>query len=327
MLGLRSSKTFAVGVCALIAPGLALAQFKPSKPCELVVHGGPGSGNDLFARALVAMIEQEKLAPVRMQVSNRPGGGSTTASAYLASKRGDTHTLGIFTNVWMTDPLVQEAAKVSIHKDLTPIARMVIEPALVAVRADAPYRTMKDFVEAAKAKSAQLKQSGGSITSRDNLVRQMIMKETGANWSYISFPSGSERLAALLGGHVDLMVLDPSEAVEQVRSGKLRLLAQIADRRLQAFGNVPTLTEAGFKVAKTPQIRGVVGPPEMPANAVAYYENLLEKVVKSASWQRYVAENHFEPGFGKSAETRKFLAAYENDIREQLKAIGAKVVR
>jgi putative tricarboxylic transport membrane protein len=327
MLGLKSSKTFAVGVCALLAPGLALAQFKPSKPCELVVHGGPGSGNDLFARALVAMIEQEKLAPVRMQVSNRPGGGSTTASAYLASKRGDTHTLGIFTNVWMTDPLVQEAAKVSIHKDLTPIARMVIEPALVAVRADAPYQTMKDFVEAAKAKSAQLKQSGGSITSRDNLVRQMIMKETGANWSYISFPSGSERLAALLGGHVDLMVLDPSEAVEQVRSGKLRLLAQIADRRLQAFGNVPTLTEAGFKVAKTPQIRGVVGPPEMPANAVAYYENLLEKVVKSASWQRYVAENHFEPGFGKSVETRKFLAAYENDIREQLKAIGAKVVR
>lgn len=326
MLRLKSWKTWVAVVFAAV-PTLALAQFQPSKSCELVVHGGPGSGNDLFARALVGMIEQEKLAPIRIQVLNKPGGGSTTASAYLASKTGDAHTLGIFTNVWMTDPLVQEAAKVSIHKDLTPIARMVIEPALVAVRADAPYKTMKDFVEAAKSKSAQLKQSGGSITSRDNLIRQLIMKQTGANWSYISFPSGSERLAALLGGHVDLMVLDPSEAIEQVRGGKLRPLAQIADARLPAFNDVPTLAEAGFRIPKTPQIRGVVGPPNMPAAAVAYYENLLEKVVKSPSWKKYVADNHFEAGFGKSAETRKFLAAYENDIREQLKAIGTKVVR
>jgi putative tricarboxylic transport membrane protein len=186
---------------------------------------------------------------------------------------------------------------------------------------------MNEFIQAARAKSAQLKQSGGSITSRDNLIRQMIMKQTGANWSYISFPSGSERLAALLGGHVDLMVLDPSEAIEQVRSGKLRALAQVADTRLAAFKDVPTLTEAGFKIPKTPQIRGVVGPPNMPAQAVIYYENLLEKVVKSASWQRYVAENHFEVAFGKSDETRKFLAGYEKDIREQLKEVGAKVVR
>jgi putative tricarboxylic transport membrane protein len=291
------------------------------------VHGGPGSGNDLFGRALAAMIEQQKLAPVRIQVLNKPGGGSTTASAYLTSRSGDVHTLGIFTNVWMTDTLVQETARVSIHKDLTPIARMVIEPALIAVKADAPYKSMNDFVQAATVKSAQLKQSGGSITSRDNLIRQMLMKQTGANWSYISFPSGSERLAALLGGHVDLMVLDPSEAMEQIRSGKLRALAQVADARLAAFKDVPTLTEAGFKIAKAPQIRGVVGPPNMPKDAVIYYENLLERVAKSASWKKYVTENHFEAAFGKSEETRKFLAEYEKDIREQLKEIGVNVVR
>ncbi|HZA50889.1 MAG TPA: tripartite tricarboxylate transporter substrate binding protein [Myxococcaceae bacterium] len=327
MLGLKTWTTGAVVLCVIAAPTVTWADFKPSKTCDLVVHGGPGSGNDLFARALAAMIEQEKLAPVRFNVLNKPGGGSATASAYLAGKPGDAHTLGIFTNVWMTDPLVQEAAKVSIHKDLTPIARMVIEPALVAVRADSPYKTLKDFVQAATAKSAQLKQSGGSITSRDNLIRQMIMKQTGANWSYISFPSGSERLAALLGGHVDLMVVDPSEGIEQIRSGKLRALAQVADKRLAVLKDVPTLSEAGFNIAKTPQIRGVVGPPGLPADAVAYYENLLEKVTRSASWRKYVAENHFEAGFGKSAETRKFLALYENDIREQLKEVGAKVVR
>ena len=86
------------------------AQFKPTKPVEFVVHGGPGSGNDVFARALTTIIEQEKLAPVRFQVVNKPGGGGTTAAAYVVSKKGDPHVIACFTNVWLIDPLVQQAA-------------------------------------------------------------------------------------------------------------------------------------------------------------------------------------------------------------------------
>src|SRR2546425_9301829 len=95
----------------LTAGGLdpAWAQFKPTRPIEFVVHGGPGSGNDVFARALIAIIDQEKLSPVRFQVANKPGGGSTAASAYVMSKKGDPHVIACFTNVWITDTLVQEA--------------------------------------------------------------------------------------------------------------------------------------------------------------------------------------------------------------------------
>src|SRR5437879_11448890 len=112
----------------------ALAQFKPTRPIEFVVHGGPGSGNDVFARALIAIIDQEKLAPVRMQVANKVGGGSTAASAYVVGKRGDPHVIACWTNVWITDTLVQEAATNRL-KDMTPIARLVVEPALVVVKA------------------------------------------------------------------------------------------------------------------------------------------------------------------------------------------------
>ena len=84
------------------------------------------------------------------------------------------------------------------------------------MRADSAIKTLADFVAAAKDKPGQLKQAGGSITSRENVVRQLLMTHTGARWSFISFPGGGERLAALLGGHVDLMmILDPSEAREQ----------------------------------------------------------------------------------------------------------------
>src|SRR5436305_1272184 len=225
----------------------AFAAFTPTRPVEFVVHGGPGSGNDVFARALIAIIDQEKYAPVRFQVVNRPGGGSTAAAAYIAGKRGDPHVIGCWTNIWMLDALMQETATNGLLT-LTPIARLAVEPALVVVRTDSPIKTMADFIKLAKEKPGALKMSGGSIASRENIVRQLLMKVTGARWNFISFPSGGERLAALLGGHVDIMIVDPSEAGEQVRAGKLRNIAQVSDRRLAGFPDIPTLQEAGFAI-------------------------------------------------------------------------------
>ncbi len=317
-----------IGLAATLAAAApALAQFVPSRPLEIVAHGGPGSGNDLFARTIAQLMDKEKLIPVRVQVSNKPGGGSTTASAYLASKDSDAHTLGVFTNIWLTDPLVQMAAKVNLYDTLTPVARVVIEPGLFVVRADAPWKTLKDFLEEAKAKPGTLKMSGGSITARENLVRQILMKQTGANWSFISFPSGSERMAALLGGHVNLMMIDPAEGIEQVRAGKLKVLAQLTDARLEAFKEIPTVKESGYDLPKIPQIRGVVAPPNMPAPALAYYEGVFQKLSQSAGWKKYIADNYFEDGYLSAVASKKFLQEYEADIRVQLQATGAKVVR
>ena len=134
---------------AFAAPLPGFAQFVPSHTIELVAHGGPGSGNDVMARQLATIIEQEKLTPVRVQVANRAGGGSTTASSYLVSKKGDAHTIAVFTVVWVVDPLTQEAAQVRLN-DLTPVTRLVTEPALIVVRPDSPFKTLADFIKAAK---------------------------------------------------------------------------------------------------------------------------------------------------------------------------------
>jgi putative tricarboxylic transport membrane protein len=133
----REVLTGATSLLSIAALDTAWADFKPAHPIEFVVHGGPGSGNDVFARALIAIIDQEKLSPVRLQVANKPGGGSTAASAYVVSKKGDPHVIACWTNVWITDTLVQEAATNKLT-DMTPIARLVVEPALVVVKADSP---------------------------------------------------------------------------------------------------------------------------------------------------------------------------------------------
>ena len=314
----------AAALCALAA-GEASA-FKPTRPVEVVVHTGPGGGSDLLARAVATMMEKEKLLPVRMQVVNKTGGGSAVAAAYLAEKRGDPNTIGFFTGVWLTTPLTTDKAKVTL-RDLQPIARLVLEPALIAVKADSPYKTLKDFIQAAKQKPGELKQSGGSITSRDNVVRELLQKETGARWAFISFPGGGERIAALLGGHVDMMVVEPEEAGQHIRAGNMRVLAQVTEKRLAHFPEVPTLKEAGFDVPVVPQVRGVVAPPGIPAENVAYWEDVFRKLTRTASWKKFLEDNQFEDGYQNAAELTRFYDQFTGQMRGILKEAGVKVVR
>ncbi len=290
----RMAKSCVAALAAvMLAAGPAVADWTPQLPVEVIVHTGPGGGSDLLARAVATMMEKEKLLPVRMQVINRPGGNGAVAAAAIYERKDDPHTIGFITSVWIAGPLTTSEAKITVQ-DLKPIAQLVREPAVFAVRADSPFKTLKDFIEAAKAKPGSLKQSGGSVTSRDNIIREQLQHATGAKWAYVSFPGGGARLAALLGGHVDIMVIEPQEAGEQVRAGKLRVLAQLSEKRLPKWADVPTLKEAGFDIQSTPQIRGVVAPPQMPAEAVQYWIGRFEKLRQTASWKKYVADNQLE---------------------------------
>lgn len=321
----RSSIIIAACAAALAAAP-AWAQFKPTKPVEFIVHTGPGGGADVLARFIAQVIEKENLAPVRFQVNNRDGGGGLRAMAYVVEKKGDPHAIAVFTGNWLTNPLTRAEAKFTV-KDMTPVVRLVLEPALVAVKADAPFKTLKDFIEAAKKAPGTMKQSGGSITSRDNVVRQLLMHDTGANWAYISFPGGGERIAALLGGHVNMMVIEPQEAGEHIKAGGMRVIAQVSDKRLAGYPNVPTIKEAGYDIPNVPQVRGILMPPGVAPDVLAYYEDLFLRLSKTASWRKYLEEQQFEDGFQKSGELAKFFDSYTNQMRDILKEAGAKVVR
>jgi putative tricarboxylic transport membrane protein len=316
----------AAAVAALTAGTAPAAEYRPTRPIEIVVHTGPGGGADVLGRFMSQVVEKEKLAPVRMQVVNKTGGGGLTAMSYVVEKKGDANTIAIFTGNWLTNPLLQSEAKYTV-KDMTPVVRLVLEPAVIAVKADSPYKTLREFVDASKKSPGKLKQSGGSITSRDNVVRQLLMKSSGGNWAFISFPGGGERIAALLGGHVDMMVIEPQEAGEHIRSGNMRVLAQVSDKRLSGFPNVPTIKEAGFDIPNIPQVRGIVAPPGIPAEAVAYYEDLFARLTKSAAWKKYLEDNQFEDGYMKSTELSRFFDEFADRMRDILKEGGIKVVR
>jgi putative tricarboxylic transport membrane protein len=320
------TRIITLALAALLGSGLAQAQWKPTKPIELVVHTGPGGGSDVLARSVAVMLEKEKLLPVRVQVVNKTGGNAAVAAAFMAEKKGESHMLGLVTSVWIATPLTSAEAKVTL-RDLTPVARLVFEPAVFAVRADSPYKTMHDFIEAARANPGKLKQSGGSLTSRDSIMRQALQQHTGTKWAFVSFQGGGERVAALLGGHVDMMIIEPQEAGEHIRAGKMRVLAQIAEKPLASYPGVPTLKEAGYDVTVPPQIRAVMAPPGIPKDVLAYWEDLFAKLHNTASWQKYVADNQLEDGFLTGAEFPKSIEKIESELRVQYQHAGVKTVR
>ena len=314
---------------ALVSAGMAEAPaqgFTPDRTIEFMVHSGPGAGNDVFARSVQGVLEKLKAVPQSIQVLNKTGGGGLVAMSYLSEKKGDTHLIAVFTSVWFVNPQIRAQAKVTM-RDLTPVARLVLEPAVLAVKSDSPYKSTKDLIQAAKGNPGKLKQSGGSLSSRDNSYRFLIMKNTGANWQFISMKSGGERIAALLGGHVDMMIMEPAEALEQIRAGKVRVLATLMNKRLPSMPDVSTLKEQGYDIPEVPQARGFVGPPAMPANVKAYWEGVFTKMYKSAEWQGFLKDNLYEDGFLIGPGLDKFVSEYTTTMRGILKEAGLKLVR
>ncbi len=321
-------------ILAVVGAGLAVAclgstpaaAFTPDRTIEFMVHSGPGAGNDIFARAVQGLLEKTKLAPQTIQVVNKTGGGGIVAMSYLGEKKGATNLLGVYTSVWFVNPQIRKKAKVTM-KDLTPIARLILEPSVMTVRTDKPWKTAKDFFDAAKANPGKLKQSGGSISGRDNTTRHLLMKASGAEWQFISMKSGGERVAALLGGHVDMYIMEPSEAVEQIRAGKIRVLATLMKKRIPTLADVPTITEQGYNVPEVPQARGFVGPPGMAPDVKAYYVGLFDKLHASKEWAGFVKENQYEDGYMTGADLDKFVDEYILTMRGILKEAGIKLVR
>jgi len=300
--------------------------FKPSKPVEFIVHGGPGSGVDVTARFVNGVLDKEKLLPVRALVVNKPGGGGAVAAAYMAEKKGDTHTIAFFTALWIGSPLTSKEARVQFH-DLTPIVRLILDPAVIVVKSDSPYKSLPDFIEAARKAPGQLRQVGGSIESRDNLIRQLLQRATGVSWTYIPFPGGGERVAAVLGGHASLYIADAQEVREYLRNGSMRVLAQMAERRMPAYAGVPTIQEAGYNIPVVRSMRGVVGPPGIPREVAEFWEGIFERLVKTDTWRKYLEENQVEDGFLKSAELAQSAVEFISQRRQIFKEAGIQTYR
>ena len=306
---------------------LAQAQsFKPSRPIELVVHSAPGGGSDVFARAIVEMVEKEKLLQQPLRVVNKTVGASLEAMEYLVEKKADEHTIAVFTNTWVATPLTSKNAKYTV-KDLTPIVRLVLEPTIAVVKADSPYKTMNDFVDAAKKNPGGLKQAGGSATAIESLTGLLIQSATGAKWTFVSTPAVKDRISNLLAGNVQIIIPQPQDVNEHIAAGRVRPIAALTEKRLAVLPQVPTIREQGINIPIIANARGVLAPPGVSKEVVSYWEDFFARLIKTASWKKYLEENQVEDVFIKSGELAPFLDEQTQLMRSVLQQAGVQVAR
>jgi putative tricarboxylic transport membrane protein len=306
--------------CAAFAcagsPALA-AQF-PSHTLEMVPAGNPGGGLDLVARSLESALRQEKLFAEKIVINNMGGAGGNLAKNYIHQKKGNPNYLYIESNRIYTNRIVGTTPLT--YTDVTPIARLITEYLVWAVQADSPYKSAKEILAKVKADPGSVTFGVGTVPSNDqmNVLRAAMTQAIDPKQvKIVSFKAGGDLMIQLLGGHVPVISTGLSEAMEQARAGKVRLIAISAPEAIPGdFANVPTWRSMGIDLTIL-HWRGLFAPPGIPAEAVKFWDQTLPKLVKSDSWKKVLAKYQWFDAYAPSAEFRKALGE-ENESYEQI---------
>ncbi|QWA13046.1 tripartite tricarboxylate transporter substrate binding protein [Sodalis ligni] len=295
---------------------------KPSN-VQFVVDTGPGGGSDLFARNIVKIARQNKIMDDNWPVLSRPQGGGLGAMNFMGEKKGQPNFIAAFTSKWISSGYTEPNATTTV-KDLTVIALLADEQQIVAVPANSPYHTFKEFLDGAKQNPGQLVQVGGAYQSVDNLAALQIEKNTGTSWKYLSFADGGPRITALLRGDAQIMIGAQTDFSEQVAAGQMRLIGVLGDARSKQYPDVPTLAEQGIPTQGIPdqlQFRGIAGPANMKPETVAYYRDIFAKLVKTPDWDKYMQEEGDRTLFVTGDDLNKTLDQYSQDIQQLIKLL------
>jgi putative tricarboxylic transport membrane protein len=194
---------------------------------------------------------------------------------------------------------------------------------MLSVRTESPYKTIDDFVKAAKAKPGGLTVGGTATLTEDHIFTYLFEKAAGIQLKYVPFNSGGEVTAALMGGHIDAAVENPNEIVAQIESGKAKNLAVASQKRLKDAADVPTFAERGYKFYWE-QMRGVVGPANMSPEAVKWWQDTLKKVVQTKKWQEeYIKRNLLTPTDWTGDQALKYLDGLQSKYEDAIKGLKA----
>jgi putative tricarboxylic transport membrane protein len=289
---------------------------------EVVVPYAPGGGTDNLIRMITGIIDENKWSPVPINVNNRAGGGGAVGFTYLINKKGDAYVVAGATPMIVSGRI--EGRLSGNHRDAMTILMIVaIDELMLSVRSESPFKTIDDFVNAARAKPGQLTVGGTATNSEDHIFTFLFEQAAKIKVKYVPFNSGGEVTAALMGGHIDAAVENPNEIVAQIEAGKARNLAVAARKRLADAPDVPTFAEKGYEFYWE-QMRGVVGPANMAPEAVAWWQDTLRKVTATKRWQEnYIKRNLLTPTAWTGEEANKYLDGLTKKYEDALIGLGA----
>jgi tripartite-type tricarboxylate transporter receptor subunit TctC len=288
-------RTLAAQVAVLLAallwaPGpAAWAQSTwPDKPVTMIVPFPPGGVADTVARPVADALSRELKQPV--VIENKPGAGGALGMGTVARAAPDGYTilmtLSSITILPEADKLLGRKPAYQLNQ-FKPIARFTADPTVFVVRADAPWRTLKDFVDDAKKKPGAYNYGSSGNYGTMHVPMEMLKAEAGFRMTHIPFTGAGPAVIALLGGQVDAVASGPATVVQQINAGKLRALAHWGDRPLAALPGVPSLKELGYP-AQFAQWSALFVPAGTPDDIVQRLRVAAQKVAADPTVQQTI---------------------------------------
>lgn len=240
----------------------------PAKPIKLIVPFPPGGGTDATSRLIA-----EKFTVLNqwtVVVENRPGAAGNIGLDVVAKAQPDGYTIGMgqASNLSI-NPALYAKMPFDPLKDFTPIVEIAVQPVVLVVRADSPFRTLADFIKAAKARPGEYSIAQAGSGTVGHLAGEMLARRAGIEVLQVPYKGAGPAMNELLGGQVQLYFGNSVSVMSQMNSGRVRALAVSSAQRLPVIGQVPTVAEQGYPGFDATTWLGLVGPAGMPAEVVA----------------------------------------------------------
>lgn len=272
----------------------AQAETYPTRSIELMVAYQPGGGSDNTAR-LIADVARP-LMPQPVVVLNRPGASGSIGWAYVANGQPDGYRTVLMTTEMLVVPLMG-IGKTTVD-DFQPIARFTDDPSSVTVRADAPWKTLEDFLADAKKKPGNVAISNAGIGTVPHLAAAALGEATGVQFTHVPYQGSSPAIMGLLAGDVQATTVAYAELRQHVETGKLRTLAVMADKRVQGLDS-PTLKEKGMDLQFSVW-RGIGLPRQAPAEAVKKWREVARQISESSTFDAALRKQNLTPAYADS---------------------------
>jgi tripartite-type tricarboxylate transporter receptor subunit TctC len=277
----------------------------PERPVNMLVGFPAGGPVDVTARTLIETVKADFPKPIA--VVNKPGGAATIATAELIRSAPDGYTLGmVFSGALVASPF-QTTLPYKGPGDLKPIVDTLITPVMFAVRADAPWKTMKEAIDFAKANPGKIRLGHTGFGSLAHLAFEDFTQKAQVEITQVPFEGAAAFVRALLGGHVDALLAAPGGLMGHYKAGKVRFLATFEEKRMPSLPDTPTLKELGYDVIRGGTRYFVGAPKKTPAPIIETLHRLFKKGVNSAAFQKYVYDNGYVADLAELEELEKEL--------------------
>ncbi len=296
----------------------ALAQAAyPQSRVTLVTHSSPGGGTDVFLRDI-----SQVLAPIMktsFAVENIRGGSGATAVAHVAAAKPDGGTFYGTTPTYIQTTLMSKP-KVG-YDGLDPIAIVFIDPEVIYTRTEAPYKSLTEVINFAKANPGKSRWGASNPASLERLAMERLARATGVKAAIVPHEGGGDQMIGVLNGTYDIGIGEIQELTAQLEAGKIRLLAVLSEKRLDTLPNLPTAKELGYNVVVT-KFRGIAAPKGVSDEVAKAWEDGLRKALADPAYKAaYTKENLIPALMGREA-ARKFTAEFVTDVTASLKELG-----